>query len=329
MTAIKNARRFLRKVNFWNLAVYAVLILISYQFLYPLIRMITTSLMSSSDIINPAVNWIPRAWSFGNLRIAFNVLGIFNPFFDAEGNLNNALFNSLWWSGSLALGQTLVSSMTGYAFARFNFKFKRFWFVMVIVSFIMPTPIILIPRLMMFQTVQQMFEFQLIGTAIPQWALAVTGQGIFSAILILIFYNFTRLIPRALDEAAAIDGANSFQIFYHVILKLSITTLLVVFLFSFVWNWNETYITSTLMRDRIPTMTNNLSRFESLFSQYAPNIPSGYGGGAAGMNPEANRINEAYKMSGTFISIIPLFIIYMLVQRQFIKGIENAGITGE
>ena len=322
MSAIKRVWRRLKKFNYANIAVYITLILISYQFIYPLLRMLMTSLMSSRDVIDPTVNWIPKTWTFDNIRVAFNVLGIGRPLVDANGVLTNTLFNSLWWSVLLAFSQTLVTSLTGFAFARYHFKFKNFWFMMVIVSFILPTPIILIPRMMMFQTIQTTFGAQMIGTVIPQLVLALTGQGVYSAILVLIFYNFTRMIPKALDEAASIDGASPAQVFYHVILKLSVTTLLVVFLFSFVWNWNETYITGTFLRDKVALMPNRLNMFTDLFAQYVQ-------GGAHALSPEQNRINEAYKMSGTLLSIVPLFVIYLVVQRHFIKGIENAGITGE
>jgi multiple sugar transport system permease protein len=301
-------KRTLSRVNYANIAVYLILILISYQFIYPMLRMITTALMSAEDIINPTVNWIPKSWAFGNIRTAALVL-----------DLKKTLVNSLWYSALLAACQTVVSAMAGYAFARCNFKFKNFWFVMVILSFILPTPVMLIPRTMLFVTIQEATGLAMIGTPIPQVAMSLLGQGIYSAILILIFFNFIRMIPRALDEAAVIDGANSAQVFYHVIIKMSLTTILIVFLFSFVWNWNETYITSTFLRDRIPLLPARLNMFDSIFSNY--------GGGGPGS--QQSRLNEAYKMSATFISILPLFILYMLVQRQFIKGIESAGITGE
>jgi multiple sugar transport system permease protein len=242
--------------------------------------------------------------------------------------LNTTLVNSIWFSGLLAVCQTLVSAMAGYAFARFNFKLKNFWFIMVILTFILPTPIMLIPRTMMAVTVREAFGFQMIGTPIPQMLMAVTGQGIYSAILILIFYNFFRLIPRALDEAASIDGASPMQTFYHVILKLSLSTILVVFRFSFVWNWNETYITNTFIRGRISLLPPRLAMFDSIFEQYA-SAGTGGGGGGGSLNQEQQRINEAYKMSATLISILPLFIMYLVIQRQLIKGIESAGITGE
>lgn len=293
-----------------KIVVYAVLILISYQFLYPLLRMISLAMMSEADIIDPAVTWIPRSLNFNNLRLATQTL-----------DLQRTLPGSILYASTLALCQTFVSALTGYAFARFEFPLKRFWFVMVLMTFIIPTPVVVIPRVMMFTSVQESWGPQMIGTPIPQILMSVFGQGVYSAVLILISYNFTRLIPRSLDEAASIDGANSFQVFVHVILRLSIPTLLIIFLFSFVWNWNESYLTATFLRGRIPLLPQRLSMFDNLFSSY------GQGSGSS-QNPQF-RLNEAYKMAGTLISIMPLLGIYLFVQRHFIKGIENTGITGE
>jgi len=208
-------RETVRRLNFANLVVCFVLILISYQFIYPLLRMISLSMMGQEDVINPIVNWIPQSLSFGNFRLAWWVL---EPIV--------TIFNSIWFSGLLALAQTLVAATTGYALARFAFPFKKFWFFMIIVLFILPAPIVLIPQTMMVFSVQQTLGISLIGTAWPQLLMAIGGQGVFSAILILIFYNFTKMIPPALDEAAAIDGANAVQTFWHVILKLSIRACL-------------------------------------------------------------------------------------------------------
>ena len=150
------------------------------------------------------------------------------------------------------------------------------------------------------------------------------------------------MIPGALDEAASIDGASSLQIFYHIILKLSLTTILVVFLFSFVWNWNETYVTNVFLRGNIALVPDRLENFANYFAEYADAADLGGGGFDAGMFgltaselamlggmvSDAARLNEAFRMSGTLISMIPLFILYMCVQKQFIKGIENTGMTG-
>ncbi|MCL2363472.1 MAG: carbohydrate ABC transporter permease [Defluviitaleaceae bacterium] len=316
----------LKQINYRNLFVYAILILISYQFIYPLLRMVSMSLMTEDDIINPVVNWIPQSLSFSNFRTALRVMQPMTTY-----------FNSLWFSGIQALGSTLVAAMAGFALARYDFPLKKFWFFMIIVAFIIPLPVMMVPRTMMVINLQDYLQdalardqFRLLGTVWPQFLLAFGGQGVFSTILILIFYNFTRMIPPALDEAAAIDGASSMKIFYHIILKLSVSTLLVIFLLSFVWNWNETHITNQFLRPgslSIELVTSRLQAFEGMFDEFA-----GMSGGIATpegeTGSEMERINEAFRMSGTLISILPLFVLYLLVQKHFIKGIENTGLTG-
>ncbi len=292
--------------KFLRLMLYFVLICISFVYLEPIIEMITKSVMSPQDIVDPAVEWVPRSFSLENLKVAAKVL-----------NLKSTLPNSLLWSGGLALAQTVVSALTGYALSRYDFKLKKLFFLLILLAFIIPVPVLMVPRLMMFVTLQETLKISLIGTAIPQAAMALLGQGVYSTVLILIFQNFFNMIPRSLDEAAQIDGAGSWQVFYHVVVKMSITTVLVVFLFSFVWNWNETYVTGTLMRNTIQLLPAKLSLFNSEFESSVSSVGSAF------------RLNEAYKMAATLISIAPLLLLYMGVQKQFIQGIENTGITGE
>lgn len=287
-------------------AVYFVLICVGFVYLEPIFEIIAKTFMSTEDIIDPSVNWVPKSLSLNNLKVAATVM-----------KAGPTLRNTVLWSGGMALAQTLVSAMTGYAFSRYDFKFKGFWFVMIVLAFIIPTPVTMIPRLMMFVTVQEAAAIQLIGTAIPQVSMAVLGQGVYSTVLILIFYTAFNMIPRVLDEAAQIDGASSLKIFWFIVVKMSATTILVVFLFSFVWNWNETYITGTLLRGNIELLPSKLNMFNSEFSS----LVSAQGG--------AFRLNKAYKMAATLISISPLLLLYVFVQKQFIQGIENTGITGE
>lgn len=285
---------------------YFVLICISFIYLEPILRIITKTFMQAGDIIDPAVEWVPRKISFDNLKIAAKAL-----------NLSTTLRNSILFSTILAMAQTLVSALTGFALSRFDFKFKRFWFVMILICFIIPLPVLMIPRLMMFISAQEAIGITLIGTPLPQVLMALFGQGVYSTILILIFYNFFNLIPHSLDEAAMIDGASSLQVFYHVAIRLSTSTLLVVFLFSFVWNWNETYVTGTLVRSSIELLPMKLNIFDSALESLASSQGNAF------------RLNEAYKMAATLISITPLLILYAFVQKRFIQGIENTGITGE
>lgn len=302
---IIRARKF---HTFMKLCIYFVLVCVSYVYLEPILKMISMTFMSTKDVIDPSVDWLPKSPSINNLKVAGTVL-----------DLKKTLVNSIWFSAVLAIAQTVVSALTGFALSRYDFKFKKIWIIMIIMAFIIPVPLLMIPRLMMFISAQNFLGFNLIGTPIPQILMALFGQGVNSTILILIFYNFFNLIPYSLDEAAMIDGASPKQIFIQIAMRLSATTVLVVFLFSFVWNWNETYVTGTLVRNSIELLPAKLNMFDSAFQTYA----------AAGRGNAEFRINEAYKMSATLISITPLLLLYSFVQKRFIQGIENTGITGE
>lgn len=294
--------------TFLKLCIYFVLVSVSFIYLEPIFKMISMTFMSYKDVIDPSVEWLPKSLSISNLVVAGTVL-----------DLKKTLVNSIWFSALLAAAQTIVSGLTGFALSRFSFRFKSIWFIMIILAFIIPLPLLMIPRLMLFISAQNLLEISLIGTPVPQIVMALLGQGVNSTILILIFYNFFNLIPYSLDEAAMIDGASPLQVFIQIAMKISGSTVLVIFLFSFVWNWNETYVTNTLLRNSIELLPAKLNMFDSAFQKYA----------SAGRGAAQFRINEAYKLSATLISITPLLILYAFVQKRFIQGIENTGITGE
>lgn len=286
--------------------IYILLIGISYVFIYPLIRMISMSFMSTKDLLDPEVEWIPKSFNFNTILVAIKGL-----------NMPKSLINSVWFSGLLAVIQTTIASLTGFAFARFEFKGKKFWYVILLASFIIPLPLVMIPRTMMFSNLGQKLGMKMIGSIIPMVALTLLGQGVNNAILVLIFHNFFKMIPRSLDEAARIDGATSAQVFWHIFIKMSLPVIIVVFLFSFVWTWNETYMTNMLLGQGLDLLPRRLGVFESSYSDLMRG------------NENQVRLNESFKMAATFISILPLMIIYIFAQRQFIEGIERTGITGE
>lgn len=283
-----------------KIAIYFLLICIGYVYLNPIFEMISKSIMTTEDLIDPSITWIAKHATFDNFAGAIKTLDI-----------PTSLFGSIIFSGILAIGQTAVSATTGFALSRYTFKGRGIWFVMLILAFILPIPLLTVPRLMIFTSFKTMTGIQLIGTPIPQIVMAILGQGTYSTMLILIFYNFFNMIPKSLDEAAMIDGAGSIKVFYHVAIRLSAATILVVFLFSFVFNWNETYTTNTMLRSAVELIPGQLT----LYSNSA--------GGAE------TAVNEAQRMAATLLSILPLLILYALVQKQFIQGIENTGITGE
>ena len=257
--------------------------------------------MTTADLIDPSITWLAKHFTLDNFSAAITGLDI-----------PTSLIGSILFSGLLAIAQTAVSATTGFALSRYTFRGRNFWYVMLIVAFILPIPLLTVPRIMIFETFKALTGIKLMNTIWPQFLMALLGQGAYSTMLILIFYNFFNMIPKSLDEAAMIDGAGSLKVFYHVAIRLSTATILVVFLFSFVFNWNETYTTSTMLGDSIELLPTQLTAF--------------------GHNAEggiSSSLNEAKSMAATLISILPLLILYAVVQKQFIQGIENTGITGE
>lgn len=283
-----------------KLAIYFLLICIGYVYLDPIFQMLSKSIMTAADLIDPSITWIAKHATTANFESAIKTL-----------NVPTSMINSIWFSALLAVGQTIVSATTGFALSRYTFKGRNVWYIMLILAFILPIPLLTVPRLMIFTQFYTWTGIKLIGTIGPQFIMAILGQGTYSTMLILIFYNFFNMIPKSLDEAAMIDGAGSLKVFYHVAIRLSLSTILVVFLFSFVFNWNETYTTNTMLRSAVELVPINLSLFDN---------------GSGGV---ASTLNEAQKMAATLISIAPLLLLYALVQKQFIQGIENTGITGE
>jgi len=142
------------------------------------------------------------------------------------------------------------------------------------------------------------------------------GQGLNQAIYILIFYQFFKTIPSALYESAEVDGAGQFRIFRSIALPLAIPSIVIVLLFSFVWYWNETFLTSLFTGDS-RTLPLLITKFRDSYSTlFPPGTPGA-------------ELNEAVVLAANLISILPLLVIYFIGQKQFTESIDRTGITGE
>lgn len=328
-----------------KIVIYLILISFSYIFMSPLLRVLIDSLKIKSDITNPDVVWIPTALTLKNYSSAMKGMWIWRIDRSMNGALISTFLNSVFYSVLAALFQTFVSCTAGYAFARFNFKFKKFWFFGLILAFVIPTALLTIPRKVMLQALinktsspSNLFGlpantprtnkidglFSVVAT-IPVLLITILGQGVNSSILIFISYSFFKMIPVALDEAAQIDGANFFQIFWHVIIKMSISTIIVVFLFAFVWNWNDIYSIKNLTA----LQTNQLSYLSlpQALDGFRYKVSQGeQESGISTAEQESN--NPGLTSAAIVISITPLLILYAFAQKKFVEGIENTGVTG-
>ena len=277
---------------------------IGFLFLYPVLYMAVQSIMTSGDITDPAIVWIPSSLYFGNYAKAFATL-----------DFSGAFAKSMYLSIVPSLLTTISSAFIGYGLARFRFPGKRKWIVLIVATFFVPSQVLMVPRFMMFS------QYHLINTPWTQFLPSMFGQGIKGALFVLIFMQFFSSYPKVLDEAAAIDGAGRLGVFFRIAVPMAIPAIVISILFSFVWYWNETTQASLFFGTQIKTLPMKLGSFAASYSTMY--------GSTANAASAANALNEAISMAGTLLSILPLLLLYLFVQRQFVESVEKSGITGE
>ncbi|QWB96274.1 carbohydrate ABC transporter permease [Mycoplasmatota bacterium] len=284
----------------FRILIYTLLVTIGFVYVYPLLHMISFSFQSLEDLLNPMVSQVPSSFYFKNYGDAFTVL----KYFETMGS-------SLAVTLLPAILQTFVASLVGYGFARFNFPLKKTLLALVVATYIIPPQVTMIPKYVLF------FNIGILETV---WSIIIPaslGQGLNSAIFILIFYQFYKMIPKVLDEAAQIDGASRIYTYFKIAIPLSIPSFITSFLFSFVWYWNETYISTLFLGNGVETLQMRLADFVSEYSSIL------------GSSQAINYANEAVRMAATMLIILPMLLVYFIMQRWFIEGIDRAGITGE
>lgn len=281
---------------------YLLLIAIGFIYLYPLLFMFITSLKSPDDLLNPMVQWVPTEIFVGNYQRAFKVL-----------NYPTTLASTIFISLVPSLIQTMVCSVVGYGLARYRFPGKNLLFALILATFIIPAQNTVIPQMLAFK------NLELLGTSYVLILPALMGQGFKSAIFILIFYQTFLSLPKVLEEAARLDGASDLRIFLGIAVPAALPAYIISIIFSTVWYWNETYLTVIFLEGGIQTLPMQLMKFVAAYENlYPPGVVNIF-----------DRLNEAIKLSGTFLNILPLLLMYFVMQKWFVESVERTGIAGE
>ncbi|MDD3712691.1 MAG: carbohydrate ABC transporter permease [Candidatus Izemoplasmatales bacterium] len=285
----------------YKFLIYALLLSFGYVYLYPVLYMLTNSFMTMEDIIDAGVRWIPTKLNFENYRLVLVELNYFKSLLDA-----------IYLAASPAISATVSSAIIGYGFARFNFPLKKLLFVLMLMTFIVPPQITMLPMFRMFS------QYKLLGSIKAFVYPAILGQGLNGALFILIFYQFFRMIPKSLDESAQLDGATPFKVFTRIYIPLAIPSIIIVFLFSFVWYYNETYLSGLYLRGS--TLLSLPLKLEQYINNYTSIYPEG---------SQARELMQAVKLAGNVLTLLPLLILYFFTQKRFVESIDRTGITGE
>lgn len=289
--------------------IYLLLISIGFIYLYPLLHMFSTSIMSLADLLDSSVRWIPTSFYTKNYRDAIMVMDYWD-----------SLMKNLVIALGPAILQTVICSLTAYGFARFKFRGKKLLMVILILTFVIPPQILMMPTYLLYS------DMGLVGSLNALLLPALFGQGIQSAIMILIFYQFYAPIPDSLLEAAQIDGASQLRIYWSIGVRSALPAIIVVFIFSFVFYWNETYLTAMYLGNNAgvafgtdwTTLLLELNRFQQSYEALYP----------AAAN-SGNRLNEAIRFAGTILAILPLIFLSGILQKYLVESIDSSGITGE
>jgi multiple sugar transport system permease protein len=286
--------------------IYALLICIGFIYIYPILYMVSKSFMSLDDLLDSSISWIPSSVNLSNYVQAAKSMDFWKSF-----------LQSIIIAGLPTLCNVVSCSLIGYGLARFEFPFKKLVLGIIIFTFVLPSQITMIPTYVMYS------NLKILGTLWSFVLPSLLGMGINAPIFILIFFQFFRQVPKVLIEAAQIDGAGYFKSFIKISLPSATPALITVTLFSFVWYWNESYLTEMYVHGVLTssgwtTLVIQLDNFASNFSAYATTATNA-----------ATNLNESISMAGTMLSILPLLIMYFVLQRYFVESIDRTGITGE
>jgi multiple sugar transport system permease protein len=206
--------------------------------------------------------------------------------------------NSLLIAALAVVGNVVACSLTAYAFARLEFRFKKFWFAVMLGSVMLPAHALLIPQYVTF------FNLGWVNTYLP---LVVPKFLATDAFFIFLMVQFIRTIPRTLDEAAMIDGCGKVRIFSRIILPLLGPVMITTVIFTFIWTYNDFF--SQLIYLSYPsseTVPVALRRFVDATGD------SSYG--------------QLLAMS--VLSLVPTFIVFLIAQKRIVEGIATTGLKG-
>lgn len=279
---------------------YLILIFVGFVYLYPFLFMIVKSFMSVEDLLDPKITWIPGSITFENYAEAINLLKYFEAF-----------VNTLITSIIPAVFQTASCAVIAFGLSRFKMKLKPLWLILIVISFIIPTHVLTVPRYVLYDT------YGMIDTILPAFVPALFGQGLKSSIFILVFFQGFNSMPKSIEEAADIDGCGKYKFFSAVALPNAKSPIVLTFLFSLVWYWNELEQFNLFFGSKITTLTMSLDRFASTFYWTYTHYGS------------SEQFTSGLSMAGTALLLLPIVILFVCLQKQFVTSIENSGITGE
>lgn len=308
-----------RRLNTFILKLSRAILLIGicYVIVLPLVHRFSTALMPVEELYDRSVQWIPRNPTLRNFRLVWEHMEYVKAF-----------TNTFLLASVTSLLQVGICTMVGYGLARLRFPGSNLVFALALFTLIVPPQLLIVPIYLNFRFFNPLGllgeeSLNLIGSYWPFILLSVTATGFRNGLYIFIMRQFFRGMPRELEEAAVIDGAGVFTTFFRVMLPGSLPGLIVTFLFSFVWQWNDyLYVTmfmsgKTFLPQALEGVVPKVHR--AIQEADAMAVSSGF---------LDNHFYSLIHNAGMILVIVPLLILYLFMQRYFVESVERTGIVG-
>lgn len=269
---------------------YALALVIAAFFIFPFLWTVASSLKTSVEVRTFPPTFFPAVPQFQNYVTVFQVV----PF-------GQFLMNTIKVTVLAVTGQTLSATFVAYGFARFRFPFRSTLFALVLATLLLPREVTWIPLFLLYK------HLGWLDTLRPLIVPSFFGGGAF---FIFLLRQFFLTLPKDLDEAAKIDGANSLQILLRVIMPLAKPALATAAIFSFLGHWNE-------FQEPLIFLNSAKNFTISLGLRYFQTLPN-----------ESQEPRDHLLMAASLIVLFPCIVIFFVAQRQFVKGIVMSGIKG-
>lgn len=277
-----------------TLTLYGVLIITSLMLLMPLISLVLTSFKTFEEAIG-VYRWFPKQFNFNNYREIFELEN-----FDYWLYFRNTMFIFVM----KAVGTILTCTLTAYALIRFNVKYKSLWFTIMLSVILLPGELLAIP----------MYQFYLgIGwfdTYYPLFTACFFATDVF---MIFLFRQFFMSVPKELFEAAEVDGASEFKIYWRILMPLSRPAILTCLILYFTGTYNELYGPMLYLSSPSKwTMAQGIKSIEDVFN----------------LGPRDYIVPWNLVSSATLLSLLPVIILFFIAQKQFMESVARTGIKG-
>jgi multiple sugar transport system permease protein len=277
-----------RRASMRPILLHIILIITGISFAFPLFWTVSSSLQTWQELRSFTPHLLPQDPQWSNYTKVFTAV----PY--ARWMLNSFLIIAITIPGTV-----ITSSLTAYAFARFDFKGKDLWFILMLGTMMIPTQVTLIPQYVLF------FKLKLVNTYVPLTIGAWLGGGAF---MIFLLRQFIMSIPRDLDEAAIIDGANPLRVLWSVLMPLMKPALTTVAILQFLNDWNE-FFAPFIYLSRINLFT------AAVGLRFFQNLPL-----------ETTEPRDHLLMAAAATMTAPVLILFAVAQRYFIQGVVLSGL---